>query len=462
MSKSAAQTFNFLSIGERGVGKTVFLLASYAARHSKPEQPNQGDIWFECQPHQGRDNIESLLKLVKQTGQYPPPTLQISDFTFDVKCHSWRGDQTLGQFCWWDVPGESCQAFDPDFQAVLLKSHGCCLFLDAYELLHSPQYLQQLQAMTKRAEAIASLADRHQLHYSVALVLTKCDRLGTDPAVLLKLEEQLQPLIKSLKAIEANFRCFYSAVPAAAFRNPAVLEAQGGATPLLWLVSEARSSGQKQVVQPLAKGLERAWSNSTPSPTSKPASASLRRRLGSQRLLLAGAGLLLGGAGLFWGLRSINLAPEQPLSSEPSLRRHQVALRRDPEDTQALRLLATEYVKLSRYGQAIPLLERLAKLQPDNLNVQVELAGLYLVTEQPQKEEAIYDQILQRDQDNILALTGKAEVYLKKGDVEEAKALFSEAERRAPTAELKSKVREIASDRFNNQAGSQPNTGGVP
>ncbi len=449
MSKTAIKTLNFLSIGDRGVGKTVFLLASYAALQLKPTNAKKQRILFDCRDTQDRNNIESLLKRIAQTGQYPPPTLQMTDFTFDVKDHSRRGEQSLCQLHWWDVPGESCQSSDPDFQAVLLKSHGCCLFLDAYELVHNPQYLSHLATVIKRAEAIASLAHRHQLHYSIALVLTKCDRIDSGASNLMKLEEQLHPLTKSLNAFNANFRSFYSAAPIAAFQDPTLLQAQGVSAPLLWLMTETRSEFQ----QTLEQGLEGALSNSAVLNSTIPLSKSLSGKRSLRPRLLIGSGILVAIAGVFVGLRFLGPMFGPPLSSDPDIRKYQVLLRRDPNNATVLRQLATEYGKSKQYSQAIPLLEQLAQQQPDDYDLLIELAGLYLVTDQPQKEEEIYDQILRQDTNNILALTGKAEVHLRKGDIEKAKLLFSQAEKSAPTAELKSTVSKIAADRLQDATG---------
>ncbi|PZD72967.1 hypothetical protein C1752_02891 [Acaryochloris thomasi RCC1774] len=441
MSKTAIQSLNFLSIGDRGVGKTIFLLANYAALRPKSADAQKQDIYFDCQNGKDRKNLESLLALVAKTGQYPPPTLQITDFRFDVKRHSWQGAKVLCQFHWSDVPGESCQSFDAEFQAVLQKSHGCCLFLDAYELIHNPQYLAHLEMLTKRAEAIASLAHRYQLHYSIALVLTKCDLIGAGPSGLLKLEEKLHPLIRSLKAVNANYRCFYSAIPISAFKTPTVLEAHGIEAPLLWLVTEARASSRP--LQTLDKSLDSVLSNSV-APSSKTTSTKSGSPVWLR--LLAGVGILGVLTGLFVGLRALLPSTDPSLSSNPSIRRHQITLKRDPDNVEATRQLAAEYTKLEQYGQAIPLLENLAQEQPENLNLLTELGRLYLVTGQLQKEENIYDQILLQDESNILALTGKAEIYLKKGEIETAKSLFAEAEERAPSEKLKQTIRKIATE----------------
>jgi hypothetical protein len=436
------QILNFLSIGDRGVGKTVFLLASYAVLHQKTKA-RQKSVFLEFQNSQDRDNIESLLKRIAETGQYPPPTLKMTDFTFEVKSEGWRGEKMLHQLRWWDVPGESCQSSDPQFESVLLQSHGCCIFLDAYELLQNPQYLTHLTAITKRAEAIASLAHRHQLHYPMALVLTKCDRMGASPLGLLKLEESLNPLIKSLEGFGADYRCFYISAPVIAFKEPTVLASQGVAAPLLWLMSVAspQNYAQRTLETSLSGVLSNIDSPSTP-------------KLGRWKLPLAGLGGLAILAGLWVGIRA--LVPSGPaLSSDPSIREQQEVLRRDPNNVVALSQLAAQYEAQQQYRQAIPLREKLAQQDANNVERWLELAGLYLITNQPQKEEGVYNQILKQVPDNVLALTGKAELLSKKGDLDQAKALFTQAEQSAPTDELKAQVRKIAADRL------QPATGGA-
>ncbi|MGF1602734.1 MAG: tetratricopeptide repeat protein [Thermosynechococcaceae cyanobacterium] len=435
------QTLDFLSIGDRGVGKTVFLLASYAVLHSKATTAPQHSVYLDFQNSQDRDNIESLLKRIAQTGQYPPPTLKMTDFSFDVKSQGWRGEKTLHTLRWWDVPGESCQSSDPQFQSVLLKSHGCCIFLDAYALMQNPQYLTHLGSITKRAEAIASLAQRHQLHYPMALILTKCDRIGSGPLGLLKLEETLNPLIKSLEGFKANYRCFYMSAPVVAFQEPTLLASQGVAAPLLWLMSEAKAHNNN-----LETSLEGVLSNQDVSKSTQRLNPSLRPRL------LVGLGSLAIIAGLFVGGRAL-FPSGTPLSSDPSLRPYQETLQRDPNNVEALSQLAATYEGRQQYRQSIPLREQLAQQEPENVDRWLELAGLYLITNQLKKEEAVYNKILDQVPDNVLALTGKADLLFKRGDMEAAKTLFTQAEQSASTDELKAQVRKMAADRLQSVTG---------
>lgn len=70
-------TFNLLSIGQRGAGKTVFLAGSYAELHPYSNQyiKPQEKLWFDCQNSQVQENIDKILSYVAQVGMYPPSTL---------------------------------------------------------------------------------------------------------------------------------------------------------------------------------------------------------------------------------------------------------------------------------------------------------------------------------------------------------------------------------------------------
>ena len=47
-SETATETFNLLSIGQRAVGKTVFLVGSYAESHADSLTKRPGQLWFDC------------------------------------------------------------------------------------------------------------------------------------------------------------------------------------------------------------------------------------------------------------------------------------------------------------------------------------------------------------------------------------------------------------------------------
>jgi predicted AAA+ superfamily ATPase len=71
-SQPKQSIYSFLSIGQRGVGKTVFLAACYLESHQDTEQ--QRLLWFDCEDRDARRTIDNLLLYVAITGEYPPAT----------------------------------------------------------------------------------------------------------------------------------------------------------------------------------------------------------------------------------------------------------------------------------------------------------------------------------------------------------------------------------------------------
>lgn len=253
--KTLPKTFNLLSIGQRGVGKTVFLAGSYAELNSDIPAEELQEFWFDCEDQQVQQNIEKLLNYIAQTGQYPPPTLKITNFNFSMKRYSLRGARELCNIRWWDIPGEYCNIRNRDFQKLVLASHGCCVFISAEALLHDHAYVQSLENVVKQVMGIASLVHQHGLKYPFALIFTKCDLLQLGPISLLQLEQNLQPLVTGLEAAKANYKRFYSAIPIVSYRGSATLKAKGAAAPILWLTSELRKRHKLQLQQDLGSGL---------------------------------------------------------------------------------------------------------------------------------------------------------------------------------------------------------------
>ena len=70
------KTFSLLSIGMRGVGKTVFLAGSYAEMHANSQSSNFSQLRFECQDSKVQTSIENVLRYITQTNLYPPPTIK--------------------------------------------------------------------------------------------------------------------------------------------------------------------------------------------------------------------------------------------------------------------------------------------------------------------------------------------------------------------------------------------------
>ena len=243
--ETATETFNLLSIGQRGVGKTVFLAGSYAELHADGlKKPSQ--LWFDCQDSQVQASIDRLLNYIVQTGKYPPATMKITNFNFSLKRHKLWGTQTLCHFRWLDIPGEICNIHNRDFRSMVANSHGCCVFIDAHALVYNNDYLHILEDVIKQVMVIASLIYLNDSKYPFAVILTKCDQLKPD-LLSQQLDKILQPLTTRLDAVKANYKTFYSLIPIVRIEGSSNLRATGAAAPFLWLSWElsnpANSSG---------------------------------------------------------------------------------------------------------------------------------------------------------------------------------------------------------------------------
>lgn len=257
LSPPTIKPLSLLSIGHRGVGKTVFLAGSYAELHTYSQSSTQPDrpFWFECQDSDVQENLEKILCHVQQTGLYPPATIKITSFNFNLKRQTIWGTKTLCHFRWWDIPGETCNIDNPDFQEMVLASQGCCVFISADALVHNQTYASMLEDLFNQVVAIASLSSQRRLNYAFALVLTKCDLLQPGAVTQLKIEENLQPLMTRLDAVKANYQRFYSAIPIVSMEGIVALKARGAAAPLLWLLSELNQHHRFQPATDLGSGL---------------------------------------------------------------------------------------------------------------------------------------------------------------------------------------------------------------
>lgn len=256
LSATASKTFNLLSIGQRGVGKTVFLAGSYAELQANNQLDHSQEFWFDCQDMQVQQNMDQLLGYIAQTGQYPPATMKVNNFNFSLKCQNLWSEKTLCHFRWSDIPGEICNlSNNREFQRMVLTSHGCCVFINADALVHDPAYSNSLEDTIRQVMGIASLADVRGLKYPLALVFTKCDLIQLGPISQLQIEQSLQPLIGVLDNVKANYKRFYSAIPIVSYQGTSTLKAKGAAAPLLWLTSELRKINKLQLHKDLGTGL---------------------------------------------------------------------------------------------------------------------------------------------------------------------------------------------------------------
>ena len=159
-------TFNILSLGERGEGKTVFLVGSYAEFKQNIETLKTTDnkdsedapmSWFECQQTTERALLNSILQYVQNQGVYPPPTLKISDFHFAFKQQQANQRSTLCFIRWWDMPGEYCDFDNPYYQEIGASSHGCCIFINANRLIHDAGYGATFSELKRQLTLLISL-----------------------------------------------------------------------------------------------------------------------------------------------------------------------------------------------------------------------------------------------------------------------------------------------------------------
>lgn len=258
---SSAPTYNLLSIGHRGVGKTVFLAGSYAELHADYQTQHKHNMWFDCIDPQVQENLNSILSYISSTGHYPPATMKITNFRFNLNRRSWWGTETVCNFSWSDIPGEICTIHNSDFRAMVSNSDGCCVFIDAYALVSKGKaYIELLEEIIKQVMAIASVAYLHDRHYPFVLIMTKCDLLKSD-RLAKDLQHLLQPLTTRLDAVKAEYQIFYSLIPILSTRNGASLAPKGAAAPILSLVWQLAQADQLDLIQdhsPIINGL---WSN---------------------------------------------------------------------------------------------------------------------------------------------------------------------------------------------------------
>jgi tetratricopeptide (TPR) repeat protein len=451
-------TFTLLSLGSRGVGKTVFLASNCAEiLRSSDIKRDTEKLWFECEDPGFQDKIEKLVGYVVRTGQYPPPTFKIEDFVFSLKQKNLGGNKTLCQFRWLDLPGEWCDNQSPEFQSVLLQSHGCCVFVDVHALLHDKPYLEALDAMMNQVEAISSVVNHNNLRYPLALICTKCDLIDLSAMGLLKLETKLIPIIKRLDAINAHYRRFYSPIPTLDQTYSGILNFKDANAPLLWLITELQKVHGSNIELNLGDSLSQMMSNSiqdspkdprvNAASESKFASLTKWKNLKSQKAIfaiLAACGVLSAVLALSLQLDVLKPKTAATITPKQTIDKYEAVLRIDPSNREAIAQVADSYLEMGQTDRAIARLEKITTAQPNDIDTSLKLAGLYGLTGQDSKEESIYDKVLNQEKNHIPALIAKASLRKKKGDLKTANLLFKKAEIIAPSTNIKKMIKEIS------------------
>jgi len=438
------KALNLLSIGDRGVGKTVFLVGSYTESNSSYEGEQQNKLWFDCQDQEAHENIQGVMNYIAQTEQYPPPTMKISGFNFSLKQQRFWGTQTLCYFRWWDMPGEICDMQHRDFQSMILSSQGCCTFINAYALINDPSYLESVKDIIELVTAIASLVKHHQLQYPMALVFTQCDRLEAGPLGQLQIEKYLEPLIIRLENARTNYRRFYSSIPIVRTNGMSVLRATGSADALVWITSELCRASNVTSGQDLASGLSQG--------------ASLKRfvHTANQKPALTLGLISAGVVGLIaigFALTSLlsNQQPQQAAGTQKTVRDYQETLKNDPNDVEALTKVYEYYDEVGQFSEAIPLLEKIVDQKPKAIPIISKLAELYELTGQNEQAELKYDQVLALQPQNFQATLGKAVLRGQAGDRQTAESLFQKAEQMAGSDETRKSVQDTAAQVLQSQ-----------
>ncbi len=235
---NSKKIYSLLSIGQRGVGKTVFLAGSYAELHPDNQNNNPQQLWFDCQDSDTQKTLENVLSYVARSGEYPPATMKLTNFELSLKQNSQGKTETLCHLRWWDTPGESCKLYNPAFQLMVLQSDGCCVFIDAHGLVSNPN-TDGLEDILQPVKSIAELVYQNGLKHPFALILTKYDLLASEPQIVQLLDERLQPLTSFLDEMKVNYKKFYSEIPIVSSpEGNSTIKPTQASVPVLWLVSE--------------------------------------------------------------------------------------------------------------------------------------------------------------------------------------------------------------------------------
>ncbi len=446
------KTLTLLSLGSRGVGKTVFL-ASNCAEIFRARQRDKQPLkqWFECNDSDTQQKIESLLEFIIRNQQYPPATFKISNFNFSLKQKELGRVKTLCNLKWLDVPGEWCNLSNKEFQSALFQSHGCCVFVDTQALLQDEKYLKKLEQTINQVETILSLVERNKLiQYPIALICTKYDLIDSSSMGLIQLEEKLHPLVHRIESSRSIYQRFYSAIPLTAQKTGGIFSVKDPSLPLHWITSQLRKIHGSGTSLSLGAGLESVLPNviSFPPPSREAVKGPSPKQL--IFIAIASCGLMGGVSALVLMQRS------QPQSAiliqvEQKVKDFNEVLERDPNNVNAIAGIVDTYSSAGAYDRAILRLEKLFEKSPKSTYILTELVELYRISGQEDQVENSYNRILAIENNNMLALLGKAHFKLQNGDLEEAKKLYQTAEKYAPTLSMKAEIQTLARKTLANQ-----------
>jgi GTPase SAR1 family protein len=239
-SESPVRHHNFLSIGARGVGKTVFFVGHYG-QSTQSLSSDDVSLQFDCHEAETKETIYKIDKYVAKMGKYPPATMKMTNFDFLVQKNTENDGTPLCEVCWWDTPGESCQLYNPAFLTMMLSVDGSCLFLDGQRLVKSAENLKEVQEQLQPIQTYGDLLHHNGFHYPIALILTKCDLL-TNEKDWKTLKQTLKPLRQHWDELGINYRLFYSEIPIVEQEEGYTLQVRSKENALTWLVEVAQAN----------------------------------------------------------------------------------------------------------------------------------------------------------------------------------------------------------------------------
>lgn len=238
LHKTQKTTYTLLSIGNRGIGKTVFLAANYRSLQPSNPQSVPNSLSIETEDLQTKINIQKLYDYVAKTGNYPPATMKIDHFEFILKQLNPQGRKRLFKVRWWDLPGETCKLSHPGFLALLVNCDGCCLFIDGNNLVNKAKLREDIKALTEPILSIAKIISLNGLNLPLALIVTKCDLLENKQEKWKILASFLQPISNQLDLLKVNYQIFYSQIPIINKQGFYSLKFPTTSESIFWLVTE--------------------------------------------------------------------------------------------------------------------------------------------------------------------------------------------------------------------------------
>lgn len=418
-----SKVYRILSLGQRGVGKTVFLAGAYLDMRESVDE-----IRVESLDSITEQNIVNLLGLIQETGDYPPPSVKVDCFNFGLQMSVGKQKPVSYNFLWNDVPGEICQPDNEEFQKQVFESHGCCVFFDANALVTHPGYAQSTKLTVKQLLAVASLTAKNGVFYPISLVFTKVDLLGAPPGNILRIEERSEFITKPLDDTGVRYRTFYSAVQLVERDGKMRVSSRGAAgAALFWLTQELASYNQRQE----AKHLE-AQLHSLSFPSLRTYAAPARNPIASRLMkpkIAIGAGMaavVVIATAFGWTAYENQVARSPVTLTARSIAHYREILKEQPNDVDALINLSNLLLQIREYNEALDVTKRLVASRPEQLDFKINLARLYVATDRPQAANLVYDNILKVDGDNIAALKEKA-ILVSQTDKQEAQKLTRKA-----------------------------------